>query len=257
MTRWPPTHGSGLGSGGGRFPPASPGGAGAFTLIEVLLAITVFALVLAAMQTVFYGAVRLRNKTTAEVEKAVPLQHVLAILKRDLEGVVMPGGTLAGPLQSVPTNTTAMTERGRAMGPQFYTTTGTLSDTLPWGEIQRVTYYLAPPTNQVEGLDLYRSVTRNLLPAGQEEPEDQWLMGGVEEVTFWFHDGYQWQVSWDSTQETTPLPLGLKVEIELTPEEDQTYEQPLITVVVPLRLQAATSGTNQTTQTTGGAGGEL
>jgi len=235
-------------------PAGTAGGPAAFTLIEVLLAVAVFAFVLAAMHGVFYGALRLRNKTTAEVEKTVPLQQALAIIKRDLAGLVLPGGTLAGALQSTPTNSVNL--RGRVSGPEFCTATGVLYDTLPWGEVQKVTYYLAPPTNRVAGLDLYRSVTRNLLPTTQvEDPEDQWLMGGVERIEFWFHDGYQWRTEWDSTEETTPLPRGMKAEIELTPEEDQPYEPLVLAVVVPLLLQASSSATNQTTDATADAGG--
>jgi hypothetical protein len=101
-------------------------------------------------------------------------------------------------------------------------------------------------------------VTRNLLPVAQvEEPEDQWLMGGVERIEFWFHDGDQWRATWDSTQATTPLPRGIKVELELTPAEDQQYEPPVIAVVVPLALQVSSSPTNQTTEATGSAGGGL
>src|SRR5688572_5904097 len=36
----------------------------AFTLLEVLIAVVTFGIVLAAMNAVFYGALRLRNKTT-------------------------------------------------------------------------------------------------------------------------------------------------------------------------------------------------
>ena len=228
-----------------------------FTLIEVLIATAVFAVVLVSMHGVFYGALRLRNKTTAEVEKVMPLQHALAIIKRDLEGLVVPGGTLAGALQTSPTNTIA--PRGRVMsGPPLCTATGPLYETLPWAELQKVTYYLAEPTNRTSGLglDLHRAVTRNLLPVLVEgEPEDQWLLGGVERIEFWFHDGSDWRTTWDSTTETTPLPRGIRMDLELTPQPDQQYDQPVISVVVPLLVQASTNETSQASQSTGEAGG--
>jgi len=40
----------------------------AFTLIEIMLAVAIFAVVLAAINGVFYGAMRLRAKTAAAVE---------------------------------------------------------------------------------------------------------------------------------------------------------------------------------------------
>jgi len=237
--------------------PTSKSREGAFTLIEVLIATAVFAVVLVSMHGVFYGALRLRNKTTAEVEKVMPLQHALAIIKHDLEGLAAPGGTLTGALQTSPTN--AVAPRGRVMsGPPLCTATGQLYDTLPWAELQRVTYYLAEPTNRTSGfgLDLHRAVTRNLLPVlVEDEPEDQWLMGGVERIEFWFHDGSAWRTTWDSTAETTPLPRGVRMDLELTPQPDQQYDQPVISVVVPLLVQASTNTTSQASQSASGTGG--
>ena len=80
----------------------------AFTLIEILLAVAIFAVVLTAMNGVFYGALHLRDRTARLVESALPIQQAVTIIKHDLQGLVPPSGTvagtLAGPLQiGVPT----------------------------------------------------------------------------------------------------------------------------------------------------------
>src|SRR5947208_8795431 len=80
---------------------------GAFTLLELLLAVLVFSIVLAAIHTVFFSALRLRNKTSDAIERSLPLQQTIAIIKRDLANLVPPGGTLSGQLQSTPTTATA------------------------------------------------------------------------------------------------------------------------------------------------------
>ena len=54
------------------------------------------------------GAVRLRNKVAAALEESVSLLQALAILQRDLANLVAPGQTLAGALQSHPTNLTLL-----------------------------------------------------------------------------------------------------------------------------------------------------
>src|SRR6266480_4592833 len=77
-----------------------------FTLLEILLAILVFSIVLAAIHTVFFSAFRLRNKTSEAIERSLPLQQTLAIIKRDLANLVPPGGLLSGALQSTPTTST-------------------------------------------------------------------------------------------------------------------------------------------------------
>ena len=60
---------------------------GAFTLLEILIAVAAFAIVLAAINTVFYSALRLRNSTTAAIERALPMEHALGIIKRDLANI--------------------------------------------------------------------------------------------------------------------------------------------------------------------------
>jgi general secretion pathway protein J len=237
----------------------------AFTLLEVLVAVSIFAVVLLAIHSVFYGALRLHNKTVAALEESVPLQHALAILKRDLANIVPPGGTLFGQFQSIPTFGTvtnsssgslsaggwaafnATSLKGRIVSPTFHTAVGILSDQAPWAQVQRVVYYLAEPTNAAPGKDLIRSVTRNLLAPLDEQPEDQWLLGGVEDVVFWFFDGTSWWETWDSTQQPAKLPQAIKVELYLASAPAQQVARAPITLVVPIQLQP---GTNQTSTLT-------
>jgi prepilin-type N-terminal cleavage/methylation domain-containing protein len=261
----------------------------AFTLLEVLLAVAVFAIILLAMHGVFHGALRLRQRTTEAMDRAVPLQQALAIIKRDLAGIVMPGGTLFGEFQTTPTTSTLGSQsqftsttsgqssstptrsgqsalspafyafndismRGRVVSPALYTAVGLVDDLAPWGEVQRVIYYLAQPTNDAPGLDLMRSVSRNLLPVLQEELVDQWVLNGVEDVAFTYYDGQQWQLTWDSSLlASNKLPQAVKVELLLTSETtDRRSQQDPITLVVPLWVQGMTNTTTTTTATGGG-----
>lgn len=223
-------------------------------MIEVLLAVVVFAIVLLAIHGVFYGAIRLRNKTTDALEEAVPLQHTVAIIKRDLANIVAPGGTLSGQLQTTPVaNTlTPTSTAGQQVGPDFYTATGAINDAVPWADIQKVTYYLAEPTNNAAGKDLIRSVSRNLLPVLTDQPEQQWLMSDVQDVTFLFYDGTEWVNSWDSTTQETPLPQAIKVQIQLVFKQTALVQSSPIEIVVPLDVQARSNQVAQASQTTGG-----
>src|SRR5262245_8143918 len=130
-----------------------------FTLLEVLIAVTSFAIVLAAINSVYYAAVRLRNKTASALETALPVEHATALIKRDLANLILPGGALFGPLESASTSNHVA---GQA-SPNFYTSTGVIDETSPWSDVQRVCYLLLPSTNGAPGRDLIRSVSRNLL----------------------------------------------------------------------------------------------
>src|SRR2546422_8447684 len=224
---------------------------GGFTLLEVLIAVMVFAIVLAAASSVFYGALHLRNGITESLEQALPAQHALSVIQRDLANLAVPGGTLSGAFQ-----TTSITNVvGGQSSPDFYTTTGFIDQTSPWAEIQRVSYILVDRANRAAaGKDLIRAVTRNLLPAtAEEEPAQQWLMGGVQGVTFYYYDGTQWRDSWDSTTAdpttglTNNLPQAIKVQIQLASQQTgRALSAPApIELVVPIVVQARTNRTQE------------
>ena len=215
-------------------------------MIEVLIAVGIFAIVLAAINTVFYSALRLRNRSAAAFDEALPVQQTLAIIKRDLANLVVPGGTLSGSLQTTTISNTVASQAS----PDFYTSVGLMDNMVPWGDIERVSYVLVDSTNRAHGMDLYRAVTRNLLSQTQDPPVQQRLMGGVHGLVFYFYDGAQWIDWWDSAAQTN-LPLAIKVQIQLAGQgnaPDAALSAP-IELVVPVDVQA---GTTQTQLASGG-----
>lgn len=219
----------------------------AFTLIEIMIAVAAFAIVLAAINTIFYTALRLRNSTTAAIEKALPMEHALGIIKRDLANLVLPGGTMSGTFS---TSSTSNSVAGQS-SPSFYTASGVIDETSTFAEVQRVSYLLVVSTNNGIGRDLVRSVSRNLLPTLQSQYEQEPLMSGVQTLTFLYHDGSQWRDSWDSTIENTTtgvsngLPAAVKVQLLLATENSsgsrgRSREVP-IELVVPLVMQQRTN----------------
>jgi prepilin-type N-terminal cleavage/methylation domain-containing protein len=247
----------------------------AFTLLEILIATAAFAIVLAAINSVFYSALRLRNQSAESFTDDLALQHTLHLLRRDIANQVPPGGTLSGQLQTTPTLTgglgnnsasgnsgmnanassvalLAAASRPGQSSPEFHTTTGALDETTPWSELQKVHYYLAPSTNAEAGRDLIRSVTRNLLPSLQDQSLQTPLLTGVETIYFQFHDGTQWKDVWDSASElSTRLPVAVRVQITKAIQKRGQLPPAPIEMVVPV---LSYGGTNATTaaSTTGG-----
>lgn len=221
-----------------------------FTLLELLLAVAIFGIVLAAINTVFFGALRLRNKTTQAIEEALPVQQTLALLKRDLQGLMVPG-TLAGPFQT--------SVAGGLMEQQastvFFTCTGAMDDLSPFADVQKVAYTLRNADTQTAGRDLVRIVNRNIL-ATQEQPYEQWLMSGVESLQFSFYDGSTWKEFWDSTTpdlatgRTNLLPRAIKVQLQLASNDGQVRKLP-VEMVVPVVVEAPTNQVAQTQTTEG------
>jgi prepilin-type N-terminal cleavage/methylation domain-containing protein len=246
--------------------------ASGFTLLELLLAVAAFALVLAAINGVFYGALKLRNKAVAGFDESLPLQQTLSILKRDIANIVVPGGKLSGTLQtsantginSTDTSSSSSSTSSSSSGvsastsvndgmllgqssPTFYTATGSLDETSPFAEVQKVSYQLVSSTNlSSTGRDLVRSVTRNLLPSLQAQAVKQSLLTGVQSITFQFHDGSQWRETWDSTTEDSPrLPRAIKVQLQMAAEQDAPTLPTPVQLVVPLLVDGGSNTTAQ------------
>jgi len=215
--------------------------------MEMLLALAVSAIVVAAIGGVFYSALRLRERTAAAVDQAAPLRQALAVIRRDLQGVLPPSGLLAGDFK------TGASSGGAAQGAglQFYTSTGAMKDDAPWGDIQQVIYELRPSSQpaRAAGNDLIRSVTRNLLGTAPE-PAEQWLMGNVQSLEFSCYDGASWLPSWDTTLGNTNLPAAVRIRIQLASDNgaDARNQEP-IEMVIPL---VSLSRTNQTQSAGGG-----
>lgn len=215
----------------------------AFTLIEVLLAVAVFAIVLGAINSVFFGALRLRNKTAETLEAAVPLQQALNTIQRDLEGMMLPGGRFAGTFStSVEGMSNNVAFIGERLTPDIFTTSGSVSDSARWSDAQKVAYFLALPTSSTipSGKDLVRQVTANLLPVSVEEPEVQWLMGGVQDMALQYFDGLVWSETWSDTN----LPSAIRVQLTLAAEYRSSAKVPApIELIVPVLIQASTNST--------------
>jgi type II secretion system protein J len=226
-----------------------------FTLIEVLLALAICAIVLVAINAVFATAVRLRDKTCTAVEEALPVGRALDMLRRDLKGAVGPGGFLAGDFKcGAPTVGASMGLSGEAGGGglDFFTSTGMIGDNGPWGDLQEVFYELKAPTKRDQGgMDLVRCVNRNLLATATPTPDTQWLMSHVETLQFDCYDGQQWRTTWDTSTGDTNLPTAVRVRIQLSAKEgeDVSRQQPLEMIV---SLVSQTLRTNQTSSAGGG-----
>ena len=208
----------------------------AFTLIEMILAIGVAAMVLIAVNTALFASLRLRDATQNVVDAAAPLDQTVSFIRRDLQCMVTPtNGTskvLSGSFRAGNISSAGVSE---SVAVEMFTATGALSANSPWADIQRVTYELKNSTDGSGRRDLYRSVTRNLLSISTPDVTDQLLLSGVASVKFSGYDGAQWQDAWDTTDTTTMntnLPLAVRVEIQMAGNNNANAEP--IQIVVPI-----------------------
>lgn len=210
-----------------------------FTLLELLIATAVGAVVLIVIQTTFFGALRLHNTTHARIDEDAIVQRTLGIIRRDLAGIMLPGGTLSGQLQTSNFSSLSSGNYGERVTPDIFTNSGRIDGWNPFSEVQMVAYYLAPSTTG-NGKDLIRVVTRNLLPVQDVQAEQQVLMGDVDTASMMFYDGSGWIDMWDSETSST-LPTALRLTITRTPAAaTQTPGAPL-ELVVPVLVKTTTT----------------
>lgn len=217
-----------------------PGSRRGFTLLELLVATAVGAVVLLVVQTTFFGALRLNNSTHSRIDEDLVVQRALGIIRRDLAGIMLPGGTLSGELVSDNFSSSLSNTFGEPVTPEIFTNSGKIDGWNPFSEVQLVTYALAPAADGGRGNDLVRVVTRNLLPVQEAEPESQVLLRGVEAASMLFYDGTAWIDSWDSAT-TQTLPKALRFSLVMASRDGGQNNLDPIDLVVPVLVMTTTS----------------
>lgn len=205
--------------------------AAGFTLLELLVASAIFALLVGALFSVFSGAIRLRERAFDNVERDIPATLAIQVIKRDLMGMTKPvsdGTMLSQPI-------TGISSRGSNHANdylEFCTTSASVRDNIdePWGDMQKIAYILKPSENRdAPGMELVREVTRNLLATTTPIPDDQPLLDGVDSLQIDYLSEQQWYDTWDSSaNEEAELPIrpeAVKIRIDfIKPQPGQASQ---------------------------------
>ncbi len=213
----------------------------AFTLIELLIAVAISAIVLASVSTLFFGAVHLRERAGEAAAQTLPVDRAIAIMKRDLENIV-PVGKLAGPMGSDAIGIGMI----QPTILEIFTGSADIADGKPWADVQKIDYSLQAGANRNGlGRDLVRGVTRNLLdPTGTLAPEPQTLLSDVQTLQFSYYDGTNWNDTWSTT--LSNVPIAIKVLINFATARNDTQIKPPVNFLVPIVTWSNTNSiTNQ------------
>ena len=216
-----------------------------FTLIEMVLALGIAAIVLTAINAVFFKALALRDATAKVAQQTMPVERALDIIKKDVAGI-MPAGTLPGVMGTDAT----MIGVSQPLIVEFYTSTGIIRDDVPWGDVQKVDYWLQDPPNRNSGAigkDLMRGVTPNLLPSSPVAPTAQKILSGVQSFRFSYFDGTNWNDSWSIQLSNTPVVM--KAFLTFAAPKNGSPISPPIQFYVPILTEISTNIINSTNAT--------
>jgi prepilin-type N-terminal cleavage/methylation domain-containing protein len=254
-----------------------------FTLIEILLASVVAAMILAALYGVFQRAIKLRDSATQRIRDSRLRIRAADVIRNDLRNAYISGGQFA----SIVEGDTAGTDGLNSSFPgylKFTTTTAKDTDDDLYGDVEQVEYYVVSDTNGASltgGGELVRTVTRELLNTDTIEPatqdQGQQILSGVQSLQVSFYDGATWQTSWsfdtsDSTSSGSTgsstssnssssstssssssssagngtaetLPVAIRVDIQMAPTAAGASTPPPLEIMVPWTTQPFTSPT--------------
>ncbi|MSU71348.1 MAG: prepilin-type N-terminal cleavage/methylation domain-containing protein [Opitutus sp.] len=236
------------------FPGRARGPRAGFTLLELLLATAIGAIVLLVINATFFGALRLHNATHEKIDDDLVVQRTLGIVRRDLAGIMIPANlqattnTFAGQLVSDSLTTNDLDGTSERITPDLYTSSGRIDGWTPYGEVQMVSYYLSPAVDGAPTKNLVRVLTRNLLPVTEGTTEDQTLLTGVTAAAISYFDGQNWVDTWDTTTSSS-LPAAIKFSLVLAPRQPaMARSDPApIELIVPVMVKTVATAQQTTT----------
>ncbi|MEN6627040.1 MAG: type II secretion system protein GspJ [Candidatus Sumerlaeia bacterium] len=227
-----------------------------FTLVELLVASVIMAVMLSALYGVYHGAIRMRERVWGDIQTSVPVDEVVRVIRTDLTAAVAPG--------SVDSNTLARQFYGQSQQDggarrdslEFGAAVGRLNDEEPWADLALVNYGLIDPEdgNIGNGMDLARTLTRNLLAETLVEDEPQRLLHNVGSLEFQYWDGEFWQDSWDSEAMENKIPTSIRVRIEFAEIGKQPARRPIEMVCRTVCDNTTDSTSASSTETSGQSG---
>ncbi len=220
-----------------------------FTLLELLLSMAIAAMMALALYSAMYSGFKARTSAQVQMRDIRAAAVALDLIEQDLQSILPPTGTLAGPMVGY-----AMGTPGReADSIDFYCIGRDRGAVDPFSEgFRRVQLVLR--TDGVQPV-LVRRVTRNLLAPVAAQPTDEVLATDLIGFSVRFFDGSLWHDEWDSTLQSDALPVAIEVTIRKTADRDVNAQAYSVTRLVRLPcaipLDEVTEESTDTTVTGG------
>jgi prepilin-type N-terminal cleavage/methylation domain-containing protein len=247
-----------------KFAKWEPGQYKAFTLLELLVAMTLMVVTAACLYTALYTGFKAKNSALSAVEPTTLAINAIELIKQDVYGVLPPTGTLAGAF----VGTNAQDSKGMDTDSlAFYTTHIYAGNNQLVGGLGKVEFLLEEDKDKdinldTEGYRLVRKVTTNLLSPKTVEPEEHVLCRNVKSLNLLYYDEENgWLNEWDSTNDANSLPLAMEIDIQVlrkdTSSDAESQTRRLTQCFsIPCGGSQPESQTSSTTAASGGQSGQ-
>ncbi|MHB1155589.1 MAG: type II secretion system protein GspJ [Phycisphaerales bacterium] len=212
-----------------------------FTLLELLLAIAVSAMIAVSLYAAMNAGFKARTSAYAQLD--VPRQAAMLL------------DAIEHQFQSGLPATADKPFTGYDNEVDFYTINrdAERADDDPLAECECwMAIFLRDQQNHNQ---LIRQVVRNLYTSVTQDPDETLLSTDVLALTFRYYDGSDWQTEWDSTQRNNQLPAAVEITIELArPTSTDPNARYRMTRIMPLPWSTTSSQITTSGPTTSGEG---
>jgi type II secretion system protein J len=171
----------------------------AFSLLELLVAITIVAILAASLYGVMRVAFKARDSGEAAVEPPRTAEMALTVIQQDLESALPPGqatGSLVSEFYGQHAQDGGRDVDGLAFCAAVAGGTGAVGDS----DIKRIEYAIVTDTAADGTTDhvLVRRVIANPLGQPDAPPVEEVVCRGVAAFTVQYYDGYEWLTDWQA-----------------------------------------------------------
>jgi prepilin-type N-terminal cleavage/methylation domain-containing protein len=195
-----------------------------FTLLELLLAMAMSAIIAGSLATTLFVAYRARNAAERTIDASHTTDAISDVLKRDLANAMPPTPNpddhlvLSGPFQ------------GDTSHVDFYCS-GLESKADVQGGCRWIELALASDPKDASRQILVRRVCTNLLAPMKQDPTEERICSNVSAFTLRYYDGTSWYDMWDSADHADALPVAVEVTISLLPNANSSQPTEMVRIV--------------------------
>lgn len=186
------------------------------------MAATMMALLTGGLYTALSVASKARRNSNEEVGNFRRVELAADFVCAELRSAVVPNGILAGTFMGTDGTGVGNLESDTVM---FYRTADATDQDVCQGDIMKVEL-ACETSSQGAGMDLIRTVRRNLLAQVVYDVPGEVLCRNVLALNLRYFDGVSWLDSWDSTVVENSLPLAVEVDLTLADNEQTSAGAP-------------------------------
>lgn len=184
----------------------------AFTLLELLVATGMIAVLAGSLYATLYVVFRARDGAAASIEDPRKVLVAMELLRADMASAVVPKGVLAGAF----IGEDDVNEAGREADALLLHCTASPIDRTEYAGDLRMVEIICEYDEDGQDMVLMRRVTPNTLAATDVEPVDEVLCRNVRAFGLRYYDGVDWLDYWDAGSRENTLPSAVEVTILLS-----------------------------------------